>query len=150
MDPNKMIRHHYTKEFKKVNNVTIGYTYRGFEDIEEKVESFEQLKKRLQEIKKQAATIWGEIIFSVDVIVENVGTLSIALDEKCILQYYNAVEDFYLTSSGDPLAEGNTKYFFGCYIEMSNKYIIHYDDALEELRFFINHGTLSDNVKWTD
>ena len=131
----------------KMKNVTIEYTYDGIKEIEEKFESFDELKKRLIEIKEQASRIW-DIIFSVDVVVENVGRISIALDEKSILAFSN--EEISLTSLGDSLAEGTTICFFGDCSEMSNKYIIAYTDALEALEFWINTGEISKNIKWTD
>ena len=130
-----------------MRNVTIEYTYDGFKEIEEKVESFDELKRRLIEIREQASMVW-DIIFSVNIVVENIGRISIALDEKSILAFSN--EEISLTSLGDSLAEGSTDYFFGDCSEMSNKYIIAYTDALEVLEFWINTGEISNKIKWTD
>ena len=103
---------------------TIEYSsFDRFKDYEEKIESLDHLEKRLQEIKNEVSK-WWNIIFSVDIVLKGIGHISIALDDKCILSFYDEIEDLYLTSLGDPSAEGKTLYYFGDTSLMSNKYII--------------------------
>jgi hypothetical protein len=115
------------------------------------VKSLYELKEKLQEIKEEVAKAWS-MIFAVDIVMDNVGVMSIALDEKCILSYTDGVPvgETNLTSLGDISAEGNTLYYFGDHTRMSNKYIISYNDALDALEYWFNTGVLSDKIAWTE
>jgi hypothetical protein len=104
---------------------------------------------KLQEIKFKASNIIKGI-FSVDIVVEDIGRLSVGLDEKSILTYTSADFEESLTSLGDEFEQGETMYYFGYYSLMSNKYIIPFEDALNALDDWIDRGILSKNIKWTD
>ena len=124
------------------------YCINGYNIHEEKIESFSSLIIRLNEIKNEAADIIKGI-FSVDIMIQDIGRISIGLDDKCILSYTSADFDTTLTSLGDESAKGQTMYYFGDYSLMSNKYIIQYEDALNVLEVWISNGLLSDSIKWT-
>ena len=128
--------------------VNLQYCINGFDLIEERIESFSSLKIRLHEIKNDAA-VFIKGIFSVDIVIQDIGRISIGLDEKCILSYTSADFEEVLTSLGDKSAQGYTMYYFGDCSLMSNKYIIQYKDALNVLEVWIREGSLSDNIKWT-
>ncbi|MDR0489855.1 MAG: hypothetical protein LBH28_01225 [Oscillospiraceae bacterium] len=132
-----------------MDKVSLVYCIDGYNEICETIDSFEYLRRRLTEIKLETSKIFN-IIFTVDIVIEEIGRISIGLDENSIITYYNAVEDFYLTSLGDLSAEGSTSYYFGDHSLMANKYTIPYEVALEVLENWIIHGSLSDKVKWTE
>ena len=132
-----------------MRNVKIEYCIDGFDLRDEKINSFESLKSRLEEIKNEASDIIKSV-FSVDVVVEDIGRISIGLDEKSILSYTSADFEETLTSLGDESALGETTYYFGDYSLMSNKYIVPYSEALNAIELWINHGELSAKIKWTE
>jgi len=82
-----------------LDNVKIEYTLDGYKGIEEKITSFEQLESRLHELRKNLTVEKNgegiKCIGTVDVAMENIGRISISLDEKCILLFYDEVTDIY-------------------------------------------------------
>ncbi|MCL1994504.1 MAG: hypothetical protein FWG66_16290 [Spirochaetes bacterium] len=134
--------------------VKIEYCWDGHTLVEECVESFEQLEHRLQELKKRSGELAGkkQCVYTVDVVIENTGRMSVALDENCILMFYDEVDDCYLTSLGNPSAEGFTEalYDFGQLAEQPNKYIVQYNDALAVLKDWIVSKKLNTRISWTD
>ena len=130
-------------------DVRLEYCIDGYNEKTEKVDSFESLIVRLNEIKNEAATDI-KVIFSVDIVNDDMGRLSIGLNDKSIVTYTSADYEETLTSLGDELAEGKTTYYFGDHSLMSNKYIISYKDALNVLETWITTGTLSREIKWTN
>jgi len=132
-----------------MRNVRLEYCLDGFNLRVEKINSFESLKIRLEEIKNEASDIIKSI-FSVDIIVENAGIISIGLNEKSILSYTSADFEETLTSLGDESALGKTLYYFGDYSLMSNKYIVPYSEALNVIDLWINEGILSTKIEWTE
>lgn len=127
-------------------NAYIVYCIDGHNDISVKVDS---LKEQLQKIKEEATGIFSSP-FSVDVVIEGIGRISIALAEDTVLCYKSSDLEIQLTALGDMLAEGSTSFYFGDYSLMSNKYLIPYELAFEVLNNWISTGTLSDKVMWTD
>ena len=130
-------------------NANLEYCIDGYNLIDEKIYSFAELEKRLQEIKKEAESIIKGI-FSADIVVAGVGRISVALDENCILTYTSEDLENTLTSLGDESAQGETLYYFGDYSEMSNKYIIPYQEAQKVLEQWVQYGIISDKIKWTN
>jgi len=130
-----------------MDNITLEYTSDGFDDISENIKNFNQLVNRLEKLKNEAAKKW-DIVFTVDVIIENIGRISIALNDRSILSFMS--EDISMTSLGDINAEGVKAYFFGAYTEMSNKYIVPYEDGLEAIKFWLENGIPGNQIKWTE
>ncbi|MCL2141262.1 MAG: hypothetical protein FWH46_00040 [Methanimicrococcus sp.] len=139
-----------------MDDVKIEYCWDGYNCIEEKITSLEQLEMRLNELKKTWAIEHNsselKCIATVDVVIENVGYISISLDEKCILLFYDEVEDYFLTSLGNPSFGGSTEdlYDFGQPAESSNQYIVSYKDGLDALKDWIVTKKLSQKIEWTD
>ena len=120
----------------------------GYNLVEEKIDSCNLLGKRLQEIKNEAAAIIKGI-FSVDIVVEGNGRISVALDDNCVLTYTSDDLEDVQTSLGDESAQGETLYYFGDYSNVSNKYIISYAKALNVLNQWVQYGTISNQISWT-
>ena len=131
-----------------MTNAKLEYCIDGYNVIEEKIDSFKFLEKRLQEIKNEAASIIKGI-FSVDIVIKGSGRMSIALSDNCILTYTSDNLEDMQTSLGDESAQGETLYYFGGYSNLSNKYIISYKEALDVLNQWIQHGTISNRINWT-
>ena len=127
-------------------NAYISYCIDGFNTVEFKVGL---LREQLQRIKEETSGIFGAP-FSVDVVIEETGIMSIGLAEETVLCYKSADLETQLTSLGDPLSEGDTSFYFGDYSLISNKYLIPYETALEILEYWINTGKLSDKAVWTE
>lgn len=125
------------------------YCLDGFNLVQKQIDSMESLVKDLQEAKNKASTIIKGI-FAVDILVKDIGRISIGLDEKCILTYTSEDFEKSLTSLGDESAQGETMYYFGDYSLMSNKYIISFTNALTVLEELIYTGALSESIKWTE
>lgn len=132
-----------------MRKVNVLYCIDGNNAVEIPIRSFSELLSTFQTIAAEASPII-KIIFTADVVVEGAGRISVGLNQKCILSYTSEDFEETLTSLGDEDAEGNTWYYFGNYTLMSNKYIIPFDDAIKVLRIWIEHGELSDSIKWTD
>lgn len=131
-----------------MTNANLEYCIDGYNLIEEKIDSFILLRKRLQEIKNEASSIIKGI-FSVDIVVEGKGRMSVALDDNCILTYTSVDLEDMQTSLGDESAPGETVYYFGDYSNMSNKYVIPYNKALDVLDQWVQYGTISNQIRWT-
>jgi hypothetical protein len=141
------------KNDKMVDNAMINacleYCLDGYNTKEEKIDSFESIKDKLNQIRGEASNVINAV-FSVDVVVDGIGRISVSLDERSILSYTSDDYEKTLTSRGDETAEGETLYYFGDYSLMSNKYIIPYEDAISVLELWISDATLSDRIKWID
>ena len=122
-----------------MDNVRLEYCADGYNVIIEEITSCKQLEKRLEEIKAEYSKVNSEgikCIFTVNVVMDGIGSLSIALDEKCVLMFYDEIEDFYLSSLGDSLCKGVTKdlYDFGQLAETEKMYIVSYENGLEAVK----------------
>lgn len=127
-------------------NAYIVYCIDGHNDIAVKVV---QLREQLQSIKEEASGIFSSP-FSADVVIEEIGRMSIGLAEDTVLCYSSSDLEIQLTALGDMSAEGSTTFYFGDYSLISNKYLIPYELAFEVLNDWISTETLSDKVIWTD
>lgn len=130
-------------------NFFVEYNIDGYNDIVINVDSFDSLKAQLQKIKKETEEIFTAP-FSVDIVIEGKGRMSIGLDDNTVLCYKSEDLEIQLTAIGNASAEGYVTIYFGDYSILSKKYLITYNLALEVLRDWINTGELSDKVKWTD
>ena len=127
-------------------NAYIEYCIDGYNNIVIRVDS---LQEQLQKINEETCDIFKSP-FSVDVIIEEIGRISIGLAEDTVLCYKSSDLETQLTALGDLLAEGNVSFYFGDYSLISKKYLIPYELALDVLKYWISTGNLSDKVIWTD
>ena len=127
-------------------NAFIRYCIDGYSTIEIKVDS---LREQLQRITNETSGIFSSP-FSVDVVIKEIGIISIGLAQNTVLCYKSSDLQTQLTALGDINSEGNTSFYFGDYSLISNKYLIPYDLALDIINDWIKTGILSDKVIWTD
>jgi len=126
-----------------------------YQNEQEKITSNEQLESRLSELR-EILTITNskgvKCIGTVDVVVENLGRMSIALDERCILQFYDEVDDIYFNSLGDPLFVGDTAdlYDFGQPSVSCEKYVVPYVVGLAALKGWLVSEKLGAEISWTE
>jgi len=130
-------------------SVKLEYCINGYDTKEVEINCFGMLKSKLIEIKNEATGIIKSI-FTVDVVVDGKGRMSIGLDEDSILAYTSFDFEDNMTSLGNESSQGTTLYYFGDYSIMSNKYIIPYNTALDVLKTWIEFGEISDIIQWTD
>lgn len=128
---------------------TLEYCLDGYNLKECRIESFELLKAKLMQVKKEAIDAIN-CIFTADVVIVDVGRISIGLDDRSILTYTSADFEKNLTSLGDKFAEGYTMYYFGDYSSISNKYVIPYEKALAVLKIWVETGEMDEMIEWTD
>jgi hypothetical protein len=124
------------------------YCLDGYNNIKSEITSFDTLTVQLQDIRQQSADLFS-VPFSVDIVVEQKGTLSIGLADSTILCYTSADYKDMRTAVGDRSAEGEAVFYFGDYSVLSKKYLIPYDLALKVLAHWCMTGTLSEEVEWT-
>lgn len=127
-------------------NAYIEYCADGYNDVKVPVVS---LHEQLQSIKGETAALFTAP-FAVDAVINEIGRMSIGLDENTVLCYKSADLETQLTSLGDPNAEGNVTFYFGDYSAMSKKYLIPYELALDVLEYWTETGELSGKVVWTN
>lgn len=127
-------------------NAYIEYCVDGYHNVKVPVVS---LREQLQTIKNETADIFTAP-FAVDVVINEIGRMSVGLDENTVLCYKSADMETQLTALGDPNAEGNVTFYFGDYSVMSKKYLIPYELALDILEHWTENGELSGKVVWTD
>lgn len=130
-------------------NFFVEYNINGYNDIIIHVDSFDSLQVQLQKIKRETEGIFTAP-FSVDVVIEGKGRMSIALDDNTVLCYKSEDLEIRLTTVGDVSAEGDVTIYFGDYSILSRRYFITYNLALDVLNDWIKTGELSDKVRWTD
>lgn len=127
-------------------NAYIEYCVDGYHNVKAPVVS---LREQFQSIKTETADIFTSP-FAVDVVIDEIGRMSIGLDEDTVLCYKSADLETQLTALGDLTAEGNVTFYFGDYSVMSRKYLIPYELALDVLEHWTETGELSGKVIWTD
>lgn len=127
-------------------NTYIEYCVDGYHNVKVPVVS---LREQLQTIKNETADIFTAP-FAVDVVIDDIGRISIGLDENTVLCYKSVDLETQLTALGDLSAEGNVTFYFGDYSVMSRKYLIPYELASDVLEHWTETGELSGKVIWTD
>lgn len=127
-------------------NAYIEYCVDGYHNVKVPVVS---LREQLRTIKNETSDIFTAP-FAVDVVIDEIGRMSIGLDENTVLCYKSADIETQLTALGDLSAEGNVSFYFGDYSVMSRKYLIPYELALDVLEHWTETGKLSEKVIWTD
>ena len=129
--------------------VVLAYCMDGHNVVQEPVVSFEMLKSRLEEIKKDAKERIP-IPFSVDIVIKDRGCLSVGLGEnESIVVWYSDTDDLYLTSLGDEQATGTKLYYFGDWTELADKHTISWKSALLIIKVWIETGEIGDLINWT-
>ena len=127
-------------------NAYVEYCVDGYHDVKAPVVS---LREQLQTIGNETVNIFNAP-FTVDVVIDEIGRMSIGLDKNTVLCYKSADLETQLTALGDLSAEGNVSFYFGDYSVMSRKYLIPYEIALDVLEHWTETGELSGKVMWTD
>jgi hypothetical protein len=107
------------------------------------------LYDQLNEIKKETQEIF-KAPFGVDVVIDNIGRISIGLADQTILCYKSDDFEIQLTAVGNIDAQGETMFYFGDYSSMSNKYLISFDSGVEIINEWIKYGILPAKVDWTE
>jgi len=67
-----------------------------------------------------------------------------------MLFYYSEDGEMVLNSLGDEDVEGTVLFYFGDRTELSKKYLVPEENALEVIRVWFEQGELSDAIKWTE
>ena len=119
-----------------------------WDNAEEKVTSFIELKKRLETIKEKSSNIYSSPV-SADVVIENVGRICIGLNDPSIITYVSADLERQMSAVGDRSATGEVAFYCGDYSIMSKKYLLPYAIALDVVKYFLESGKLSGEVEWT-
>lgn len=127
-------------------NAYIEYCVDGYHNVKVPIVS---LREQLQTITDETADIFTAP-FAADVVIDEIGRMSVGLDKDTILCYKSADLETQLTALGDLTAEGNAVFYFGDYSVMSRKYLIPYELALDVLEHWTETGELSGKVVWTD
>jgi len=128
--------------------IVISYCLDGYNEIKTEFDSFANLKKQLECIKEETTGLFSAP-FSVDIVLDDIGFMSIGLADSTILCYKSWDFEEQLTAVGDLFEDGNITFYFGDYSLMSKKYLIPYSVALGVLEAWIATGELSDKVEWT-
>ena len=128
--------------------INVEYCTDGYNLVRVEISSFGDLKKQLTEIQDATKDVYS-CPFSADVVIADIGRISIGLAEQTVLCYCSADFNKQLTAVGDMSAEGSVMFYFGDYSIMSAKYVVPYSLALEILEYWIMTGKLSDMVEWT-
>ena len=133
-----------------MNNVLLVYGDIGEEEFTEIPTSFDDLKLRLENIRDKYNALL-KMSYSVDLVREGVGHLSVGLGyEQWMLFYYSEDGEMVLNSLGDEDVEGTVLFYFGDRTELSKKYLVPEENALEVIRVWFEQGELSDAIKWTE
>ena len=119
-----------------------------WDNAEEKITSFCELKKQLEAIKEKSTGIYTSPV-SADVVIEDVGRICIGLDDPSIITYISADLERQMSVVGDRSATGEATFYCGDYSLMSGKYLLPYTLALDVVEHFLESGKLSDEVEWT-
>jgi len=139
--------------------MVLTYDFPGARSVDERPLTFSALVQRLNEIRDRYSPMAG-CPFSVDLVKDNgslstapeyAERLSIGLGNGEWMIVYNPGLDQgpFLYSLGDEHLEGTVPFFYGQWSELSRKYLIPKDDALEAVRVWFEEGVLSDAIRWT-
>ena len=131
-----------------MKKIYIEYSIDGHDVVKEDVPTFDMLKSHLLEIREKTSETFASP-FSVDVVIEGVGRISIGLADQTVLCFSSADLETMLTSVGDLSAVGDVVFYFGDYSIMSKKHVIPYALGLSILEHWTSTGELGDMAKWT-
>lgn len=133
-----------------MDNFCLIYGDLGAGEITETPASFSELQQRLLTIRDQYRAVLN-IPYAVDLVREGTGRLSVGLgDDEWMLFFYSEDGDVVLNSLGNDAAEGTVVFYFGDHTELSRKYLIPFQDALDVIKVWFEEGVLSDIIKWTE
>lgn len=124
----------------------IEYCINGYNLIEKDVVD---LYNQLNEIKQETQDIFTAP-FGVDIVINGIGRISIGLVEQTVLCYKSDDYETQLTAVGNMDAQGETMFYFGDYVLMSNKYLMSFDSGIEIINEWIKGGILPTKVNWTE
>ena len=142
-----------------MSDIVLTYGFPGKGAADERPSTFRALVERLNELRDEFSPIAG-CSFSVDLVKDNgslctapeyAERLSVGLGNGEWMICYNPGLDqgSFLYSLGDEQLEGTVPFFFGQWSELSRKYLISKDDALEAVRVWYEEGVLTDAIRWT-
>jgi Immunity protein Imm1 len=127
-------------------------------ELQELPENIEILIDRLEGLRARYTPMVG-CPFTVDVVKDDGGLeseeyrarLSVGLGDGEWIVIYNPGLDkgLWLYSLGDETATGFAPFFFGQWSELSRKYLVPKETALEAVRIWYEDGRLTDAVAWT-
>ena len=132
-----------------MSDVYLEYCLDGYHLIRMNIDSYDVLTDQLDQIRAEAAKIF-QAIFCVDIVIRNVGRVSIGLGDRSVLMYTSDNLEESLTSLGDRTAQGETLFYSGDYCLMSDKYIVPYVKAMEVVKNWIDKGQTGNIIEWTD
>ena len=139
----------YPEVFEAVNRVKLLYGGTSKGTIAEECTSFEELCRRMEQINLEYQALVG-VPFSVDLVREGAGRLSVGLGENRWMLFYTSEDGEVLNSLGDREATGTTIFFFGDHTELSHKYLVPADKGLEGVKLCFEEGRLSNGINWTE
>ncbi len=117
----------------------------------ENIASFEDLCRRMEQLSLEYRALL-HIPFSVDLVREGEGRMSVGLGEEQWMLFYTSEDGDVRNSLGDMKATGTTVFFFGDYTdytELPNKYLVPAEKALEAVKFWFEEDKLSNDINWT-
>lgn len=133
-----------------MNATVLTYGSAGRGEFEEHPTTFSVLRDRLEAIRIEYGALL-KIPYSVDLVRPGTGIMSVGLgDEEWMLFVYSEDRNLIASAFGDENAEGDVAFFFGDFTELSRKYLIPRDAALEAIQTWWETGKLSTKVGWTD
>jgi len=126
----------------------IEYCSDGYNLIRIDIICFCELDSILRNIQEQTGSLFS-CPFTVDIVLQDIGRISVGLADPTILCYCSADLNTQLSSVGNLSAEGTVSFYFGDYSVISSKHLIPYPLALKELEHFIDTKELSSSICWT-
>lgn len=139
----------WQKEINDMSKVILIYGDTSKGTLIEKPNSFFELKQRLEQIKDEYNPLLG-MPYSVDLVREGEGRMSVGLGEQEMMLFYTSEDGEILNSVGDRDREGTICFYFGDQTELSTKYLIPINNALLAIDEWFEKGILSDIIKWTE
>jgi hypothetical protein len=130
--------------------VRLDYGDAGDGDHSELLTDFPSLLTRIQELGRKYSARLGAS-YAVDVIQPNGDRLHVGIGNGQWILSFTPGDDRCgcLTSLGDERATGTVVFWFGGWTEMSRKYLVPRDAALQAVREWVERGTLSNAINWT-
>jgi hypothetical protein len=133
-----------------MEEVILRYGDVGRGTSEERPKSVADLLRRLEEIGNEYRARLG-MPYSVDLVRKGIGRLSVGLGNgEWIICYFPEGDEEPLYSFGDASQLGTVVFYFGADTRMSKKYLVPRSDAIDVVRQWYEHGTLSAAICWTD
>jgi hypothetical protein len=131
-----------------MNSPLLQYGDAGAGVSTERPKSFDELKQRLSQLGNEYRTKL-DIPYSVDLVIEGRGRLSIGLGDGEWMLFYTSEDGDMLSSVGDRNADGSVIFFFGDHTLLSRRYLVSKDQALSVIETWFEKGEISHAIDWT-